>query len=439
MDHRLLFHGCMNAKWLLLSLVLPACSPPDPGPPDTAPPVERKHVLTITPSMDLLFVIDDSASMLDKQNAFNRAFPSLLAQLQTADGGLPNLHMGVVSTDLGTSAAGGGTPAPTIGAIGQGGCAAFGKEGKLTVGAATVEGKYLEVNRNGTDNFTGTIADAFDAMTKLGGFGCGFEQQLGAMRMALDNNPANTGFVRESANLGVVVLSDEDDCSASNPALFAATGPDLGALDSFRCFRHGVECAEDVTTVGVKTQCKPATASAYVSDVTPFKDFLVGLKKAEARRVMFGAIIADPTKVAVEMRTSPSGGAPAPALDHACDFTTANGPAVADPGVRFAALAAALPRSKVTSICDDDLTAQATQLGQALKGLVNDTCLVERLAPAADCLVTDHFADGTTADVQFTITDDATCAGSNQRVQITHAAQAAFDTFSTLACAPPSL
>jgi hypothetical protein len=429
----------MNPKWLLCSLLLPACADPDPPRPDSPPPVERTHVLTITPSLDLLFVIDDSASMQDKQNAFNRAFPALLAQLETADGGLPNLHIGVVSSDMGTSAGGTGTPGPNIGAVGQGGCAGFGKEGKLHVGTATVDGKYLEVNRNGTDNFTGTISEAFDAMSRLGSLGCGFEQTLGAMRTALDNNPANTGFVRESANLGVIVLSDEDDCTATDPALFGPPSAALGALDSFRCFRHGVECAEDALTIGVKTQCRPRAASPYVADVTPFKDFLLGLKQAEARRVMFGAIVADPTKVAVELRAPTGGGSPSQALDHACDFTTINGPAVADPGVRFGALAAAMPRNKVTSICNDDLTAQATQLGQALKGLVNDTCLVEPLAPATDCVVTDHLADGTILDVPFRIVDDASCPGAQQRVQLARTTAPAFDTYATLSCAPPSL
>ncbi len=385
----------------------------------------------------MLFVVDDSGSMADKQNAFNRAFPSLLAQLASADGGLPNLHLGVVSTDLGTSASGGGTPAAPIGSVGQGGCADFGKGGNLIVGAAPVSGKYLEVSRDGTDNFAGTIAEAFDAMSKLGSTGCGFEQQLGAMRMALDANANNAGFVREHANLGVIVLSDEDDCSASTPALYGPPGGDLGGLDSFRCFRHGVECAEDLAVLGTKTQCKPRAASAYVADVAPFREFLVGLKKGEANRVMFGAVIADPLKVSVEMRTF--NGMSTLALAHACDFTTSTGTAVADPGVRFAALASGLPRSKVTSICNDDLNAQATQLGQALKSLVNDTCLAEAQPPAADCIVTDHRADGTTSNVPFQIVADDTCAGSKQRVQLQRASQPAFDTYATLSCAPPSL
>lgn len=421
----------MSMKKPLLLLALAACT--DPTHPDPVPPTPmREHVMTMTPNLDVLFVIDDSGSMADKQNAFNRAFPSLVAQLASADGGLPNLHLGVVSTDLGTSASGGGTPATPVGTIGQGGCAGVGKGGNL-LGTP----KYLESNRNGTDNFAGTLAEAFDAVSKLGATGCGFEQQLGAMRMALDANPMNEGFVRPSANLGVIVLSDEDDCSASNPALFGPTTAELGNLDSFRCFRFGVECAEEITTVGIKTQCKPRAASTFVSDVTPYRDFLVGLKQGEARRVMFGAVIAEPVKVEVETRQI--NGTPNLAVAHACSYPTTSGMAVADPAVRFSALAKALPRATVTSICNDDLTAQATQLGQALKSLVNDTCLPAPLAAGSDCVVTDVQADGTTANIPFEIVSDATCASSQQRVVLQRSQPAAFDTYSTLSCAPPSL
>ena len=68
---------------------------------------------TPNPDLDLLFVIDDSPSMTDKQVALKAAFPELVAQLANAPGGLPNLHLGVVTSDMGTSAKT-GTPAPAL-------------------------------------------------------------------------------------------------------------------------------------------------------------------------------------------------------------------------------------------------------------------------------------------------------------------------------------
>jgi hypothetical protein len=417
----------MTAKPALLLLSLGACFDPDP-PPIDAPPAVREHVMTITPNLDILFVIDDSSSMADKQDAFSGA----LATLVEGIAGTANIHLGVVSSDLGTSAGGGGTPGPNIGVIGNGGCSGFGKEGKLLGGANLNDGNFLRLYRNGTFNFNATLRQTVTNMTKLGAGGCGFEQQLGAMRAALDNNANNAGFLRENANLAVVVLTDEDDCTASDPSLYAATNQQLGNLDSFRCFREGVECAENVLQIGTKTQCRPRASSAFVTDVTPYREFLVGLKKNEARRVVFAPIVGDPTKVAVEMRNIT--GTPQLAVAHACDFTTAIGTAVADPGIRLDALARSMSRGVTSSICEPVLPKYAA----AVNKLVNDTCLETTLPPASDCIVVDHLSDGITEQVPFTIVDDATCPGK-QRVQMTRTAPAAFDTYATLRCAPPAL
>src|SRR4051794_18691035 len=81
-------------------------------------PPERSDVMTVTPNLDLLFVIDDSPTMADKQNSLQRAFPALLAELSATEGGLPNLHLGVVSTDLGTKGAADAIAGPGVGAVG---------------------------------------------------------------------------------------------------------------------------------------------------------------------------------------------------------------------------------------------------------------------------------------------------------------------------------
>ena len=57
-------------------------------------------------NLDLLFVVDDSPSMLDKQTNLKNNFPRFIEALQLALGGLPDLHIGVVSTDMGTKASG---------------------------------------------------------------------------------------------------------------------------------------------------------------------------------------------------------------------------------------------------------------------------------------------------------------------------------------------
>jgi len=223
-------------------LGLAACpdpiTPPPEAPPDAAPPevLQRTDVLLVkakqNPDLDLLLVIDDSPSMIDKQNALTRALPALQAQLAAIPGGMPNLHVGVVTSDMGTSSSG-GAPAPKIGS-GPGSCSGTGKDGVLQTNGAAIQGAYVSTNRNGAQNFVGAFTDTVAKMIGVGAAGCGFEQPLSAMRAALTNTTANAGFMRASANLAVVVLSDEDDCSVHDPRLFSATDTSLGPLQSFR-------------------------------------------------------------------------------------------------------------------------------------------------------------------------------------------------------------
>src|SRR5688572_6326890 len=101
------------------------------------------------PNLDILFVIDDSPSMNDKQAALAAAFPRMIDVLAQLDGGLPNLHIGVVTSDMGTSASG-SLPSPAIGVLGQGGCSGRGDDGRLQM-IAGMTGTYLsDIASNGT-------------------------------------------------------------------------------------------------------------------------------------------------------------------------------------------------------------------------------------------------------------------------------------------------
>ena len=56
--------------------------------------------------VDILFVIDNSGSMEDEQENLRLNFSALMESLRGMNGGLPNVHVGVASTDLGTSSRG---------------------------------------------------------------------------------------------------------------------------------------------------------------------------------------------------------------------------------------------------------------------------------------------------------------------------------------------
>src|SRR5215208_485095 len=77
--------------------------------------VEYKDIpVTVNRNIDILFVVDDSPSMLDKQTNLKNNFPNFINVLNTIEGGLPDIHLGVISSDVGTTPDG-GTAGPGIG------------------------------------------------------------------------------------------------------------------------------------------------------------------------------------------------------------------------------------------------------------------------------------------------------------------------------------
>src|SRR5690349_8944324 len=86
----------------LLSFTLAGCAPADSA--RTA-----SRALIATRNLDVLFMIDNSASMQISQANLVRDFPSFTSVLQALPGGQPNIHVAVVSSDMG---AGDGTAKP---------------------------------------------------------------------------------------------------------------------------------------------------------------------------------------------------------------------------------------------------------------------------------------------------------------------------------------
>jgi MYXO-CTERM domain-containing protein len=297
--------------------------------------------------IDVLFVIDDSATMQTKQSAFLAGFYHWLTSVDALPWGRPDLHLGVVSTDLG------------IGPYSFDTCTGVGKDGLLQA-TAQIDGctpptdRWIsdEVGASGqrVTNYTAPLPQTFNCIALLGLGGCGFEQPLAAMRRALDGTHAeNAGFLRDDALLAVVVLTDEDDCSASDTAVF---DPDaeatLGPMTSFRCAEYGVTC--DGSTLprlpGDYTSCVPREGS-YLAHPDEYHDFLVGLKGSG--NVFFAAVAgaSSPFSVAYDTELVLF-------VEGAC-----SGPlGAAAPGVRLNHLVADLaPDSTWESACVDPLTA----------------------------------------------------------------------------------
>jgi hypothetical protein len=210
-----------------------------------------------------LFVVDNSPSMDPKQTALATNFPLMIQRLQQLPGGLPDLHIGVISSDVGAGSEGiggncdaplgdrgllwGNDPTPgvraTVAGAPNNGCG-------LYSGARWIEDIQNPNGIGRQQNYTGNLTDVFSCLAKAVGVnGCGYEHQLQSLRVALNPqagvNDANIGFVRQKAYLAIVLVTDEDDCSANpddvtNDSMFLQRPK--GETASLKCAARGHVC-----------------------------------------------------------------------------------------------------------------------------------------------------------------------------------------------------
>jgi hypothetical protein len=372
---------------LALVVVAGAACTRDAGPgdwPSTEPYQATTAVFGAPPTkkIDLLFMLDNT-SMDPLRWSLIQYFPNLAQPLADYD-----LHVGIITSDMG---AGAFTP-PSCDTIG-------GDQGMLqnqrngpTCGTASLvdpEARFLTYAPAADGgppitNFTGTLADAFGCHGGIRGGGCNFEHPLASIRAALEGcdtpggcaQPANEGFLREDARLAIVILTDEDDCSAPpDSTLFdpSQTTLDsvLGPLTSYRCFEFGNLCdgADPGRDAGPRHDCVPGNKDSdplhQLTPVEEFVDFLKALKPEP--HSLYVAVIAappEPVKVGLDANWHPD-------LQPAC----AGGLGTADPAIRLAKLVALLPphRGSFFSCCQPDLSAVERAIGRDLEGA--STCL----------------------------------------------------------------
>ena len=371
------------------------------------------HIVTdISPTgthdLDILFVIDNSGSMAEEQAALLGAMSAdFVGVLEDEFGVRPNLHVAIASTDVGAG------PFNISGCTGTGDNGVFQSDPRNT-GCTPPDGTFLSdiLPEDGPRevNYTGTFDEAFGCVARLGIDGCGFEQPLESMRLALDGtNPENAGFLRADAMLAIVFLTDEDDCSVFDPQMFDTSqnsvDDPLGPLSSFRCFEFGVQCEEDTPrTEGVRDNCIPREDSEYMTSVSEYVEFVQGLKS-------------DPTKIVVTGITGPSSpvivGADMngnPKLEPACDSPGGT----ADAAVRLSSFIGSFPgRAVAQSICGDgSLSAELRYASSVIAGAANQSpCIIGPLEDidqdAAglqyDCRVYDAENRGTANEIRTPI------------------------------------
>lgn len=272
-----------------------------------------------TRKADILFVVDTSGSMAEEQAALSEALPVLYANLRHASGDYPDIHLGVVTTDLGTgewqipdcgNSQEGNLWAPENSGLtgvpflkdqsplpetcdvlrdSQGNCVSYTcGDGACDTSDGT-ELALVEDPATGCPrcrNLVGAPEGVFQSIATPGTTGCEFVQPLKAMFRALDtSNQHNAGFLRPDALLVVVFLTAKDDCSASTTDLFDTNqtdmSSDLGPLTLFRCFEFGVVCDANARTLqGLRFGCRPRSDSgALLHPIERYRDFLLSLKQ----------------------------------------------------------------------------------------------------------------------------------------------------------------
>jgi hypothetical protein len=156
------------------------------NPPALETPTKLDTIVQVTtPEVDVLWVIDNSCSMIEEQRLLRDNFANFMGFF--LDSGL-DWHIGVVSTDV-TS------PAQSGKLVQAGGYRFLDMDVPDPIG---LFGQMAVLGTNGSSDESGRRA-AFKALT---------DPLLTGV---------NAGFYRDGATLNVIVISDEDDYSGNNP------------------------------------------------------------------------------------------------------------------------------------------------------------------------------------------------------------------------------
>jgi hypothetical protein len=342
---------------------------------DPSPAIEYRQDIpvSVNRNVDILFVIDNSDSMKEEQDSLAANFPRFINVLSTIEGGLPNVHIAVVSSDLGLAP----FTAEACSGNGDDGLMQNTPRGDCMAprnGARFIEDIADPSGSGRLRNYDGSLDGVFSCIAKLGNTGCGVEQHLESMKRALDgSHPENGGFLRQDAYLAIIILADEDDCSAKDSAVFnPATqfdniNSEYGPFSSYRCTEFGITCDGNTLprVAGDYTTCVPR-GDSFMRHPQDYVDFLRGLK-GDPSLLITAIVSGNPAPVGVTLTTTGS-----PKLKPSC--SSANG--VADPGVRLKYFGDQQGlQNESVSICQDDLSDGLNDIAELLARVIGTPCI----------------------------------------------------------------
>lgn len=345
-----------------------------------------------TNQLDLLFVIDNSARMAEAQKTLGLAFPAFLEAFKAGVGlsgsEQPDMNIGFITTDVGAGRE-----------FSLGTCVPLGDRGRFQVkagcGLEKERGYWMSLRPDGSRNFTGSTESTVECLANVGVGGCGFRHSLQALRAALSSaNPENKGFLRASAHLAVVIVTNDDDCSAPvDSNLFQEARP--GQNPALRCALEGHACrgapiraAADFSSP--LAECD-ARAESRLIDVREIVRLVQDLKRDRGERISVTAIQgwSAEADAAYRLTQGDEGLVVAPIC------TSAGG--TARPGLRLKSFVDAFG-GKVHPICTGDFSPALRQFGASVASVVAGGCIAPKLRdvqPAvegvqAECRVTER-------------------------------------------------
>jgi hypothetical protein len=389
-----------------LPVVLWACNSHPLESPDPLPDQQTDDFFAINPvrDVDLLFVIDNSGSTDNKQANFIRNFPAFITALNDIQGGLPNVRIAVVSSDLGS---GGVMTSNMCNGHGQGAAFITTSVGGMPCGITTAE-QWITPNNVPP----GQIAAVFQCMANRGSQGCGYEHQLQAANQALhprpDWNPMNEGFLRPDAYLAIIFLTDEDDCSGpDNAADFFGGASPAGFIDNSRCAAAGHICNNVPVmpaTLGMPfdqplTVCAANPMPTGLFPVQQIVNDVLALKPGHPEKFIVAAIAGWPPPGQEANARYRLTGTPS-AIAQVC--TQAGG---GTPALRIKAFLDSFKNNTLQTVCQDNFAGALTTIGTLVGTVVGNPCLSAPLVDTdmaaaglqADCVVEDKLGDMRTA------------------------------------------
>jgi hypothetical protein len=397
--------------------------------------------LTVNKDVDILFVIDNTGSMGEEQARLATSVGAFIDVLENPEVAV-NYRIGVTTTDNGNPWCPAGTTTPEAGKLVLSSCKnrlgdfLFSdtvdvqdlacndictlSDAELEIIPTTTDYDPNQVQRPWLENIEGE--KNIPANTSMADACRWFESPLESMYLSLaraeNENEANYGFLRPTAILAIVIVSDEADCSYNKDFadIFAQDGnkvfwsdPTASFPTSAVCWNAGVECSGDPSGYD---SCEPVNkdvnGTAGVSDqdavLHPMSRYVGRIQGIEDQKKEYNAT-QEVITVLIGGVASDGSVVYADAIDPAFQDSFGIGPGCTDAGgasavppVRMRSFTEAFSPESMYSICESDYTPAFEAIADAIRDQIKPACYKQCAAdtmPATevidpDCVVEEN-------------------------------------------------